>query len=119
MLEIPRPQSRKVTSTLKARMQVVAYRLAKVDPARRQRVDKLLKRLPGFSESQIRLRLRVQRIFPLEFLNIVNFNRFLLLLFLPKGNCTIPAKVGRQWMVEAETKSQNSFRRRTSENAYS
>ncbi|KAJ3093054.1 hypothetical protein HK102_010959 [Quaeritorhiza haematococci] len=58
MVEVPRPQSRKITSTMKGRLQVAAYRLMRQDPHRRLKMDKLLKMFPGYPEAQVRQRLK-------------------------------------------------------------
>ncbi|KAI9204546.1 uncharacterized protein BJ171DRAFT_97528 [Polychytrium aggregatum] len=58
LIDVPRPQSRKITATIKGRLQVAAYRLMRKDPARRLNFEKLMKAFPGHSEVQIRQRLK-------------------------------------------------------------
>ena len=57
--EVPRPQARKITQTLKNRMQVVAYRLMRQDKYHRLKFDRLRRAFPMFSEFQIRSKLKV------------------------------------------------------------
>ncbi|CAO3590885.1 unnamed protein product [Absidia cylindrospora] len=56
--EVPGPHSRKVTTTLKNRLQVVAYRLIKRNPQQRLKMTKLAQRFPEYSDIQIRQRLK-------------------------------------------------------------
>ncbi|KAK9762421.1 hypothetical protein K7432_011851 [Basidiobolus ranarum] len=56
--EVPGPHSRKITTTIKNRLQVAAYRFIKKDPQHVLRVSKLAKAFPEYSEGQIRQRLK-------------------------------------------------------------
>jgi transcription initiation factor TFIID subunit 1 len=56
--EVPGPHSRKVTTTMKNRLQVVAYRLIKRHPQLRLKMGKLAQRFPEYSDIQIRQRLK-------------------------------------------------------------
>ncbi|ORX92912.1 hypothetical protein K493DRAFT_408629 [Basidiobolus meristosporus CBS 931.73] len=56
--EVPGPHSRKITTTIKNRLQVAAYRLIKKDAQHVLRVSKLAKAFPEYSEGQIRQRLK-------------------------------------------------------------
>nr|KAJ3423026.1 hypothetical protein HK105_004201 [Polyrhizophydium stewartii] len=59
--EVPRPQARKITQSLKLRLQVVSYRLMWKDPFKRLRYDKLKKFFPMFSDAQIRQKLKASQ----------------------------------------------------------
>ncbi|KAI8646780.1 hypothetical protein BD408DRAFT_409720 [Parasitella parasitica] len=56
--EVPGPHSRKVTTTIKNRLQVVAYRLIKRNPLHRLKMGKLAQKFPEYSDIQIRQRLK-------------------------------------------------------------
>ncbi|KAI8070905.1 hypothetical protein BC940DRAFT_294725 [Gongronella butleri] len=56
--EVPGPQSRKVTSTVKNRLQVVAYRMIKRNSQRRLKMSKLAQRFPEYTDMHIRQRLK-------------------------------------------------------------
>ncbi|KAG9306980.1 hypothetical protein G9A89_000894 [Geosiphon pyriformis] len=56
--EVPGPHSRKVTTTIKNRLQVAALRLMKKNPNHRLKLGKLLKQFQEYSELQIRQRLK-------------------------------------------------------------
>jgi transcription initiation factor TFIID subunit 1, fungi type len=56
--EVPRPQSRKITQSLKLRLQVVGYRLMRQDPYQRLNYDKLRAQFPMFTDMQIRQKLK-------------------------------------------------------------
>ncbi|KAJ8324904.1 hypothetical protein O5D80_006435 [Batrachochytrium dendrobatidis] len=56
--EVPRPQARKITQSLKQRLQVVSFRLMWKDPFRRLRFDRMKKFFPMFSDLQIRQKLK-------------------------------------------------------------
>ncbi|OZJ06220.1 hypothetical protein BZG36_00761, partial [Bifiguratus adelaidae] len=56
--EVPGPHSRKITATLKNRLQVVAYRMMKRNGHHRLKAAKLLKHFPDYSDTQIRQRLK-------------------------------------------------------------
>lgn len=56
--EVPGPHSRKVTTTIKNRLQVAAYRLIKKNPLHRLKMSKLAQKFPEYSDIQIRQRLK-------------------------------------------------------------
>ncbi|RCH98389.1 hypothetical protein CU098_001426, partial [Rhizopus stolonifer] len=56
--EVPGPHSRKVTTIIKNRLQVVAYRLIKRNPIHRLKMGKLAQKFPEYSDIQIRQRLK-------------------------------------------------------------
>lgn len=56
--EVPGPHSRKVTTIIKNRLQVVAYRLIKRNPLHRLKMGKLAQKFPEYSDIQIRQRLK-------------------------------------------------------------
>ncbi|KAI8149894.1 hypothetical protein BJV82DRAFT_585138 [Fennellomyces sp. T-0311] len=56
--EVPGPHSRKVTTTIKNRLQVVAYRLIKKNPLYRLKMSKLAQKFPEYTDIQIRQRLK-------------------------------------------------------------
>ncbi|KAI9303806.1 hypothetical protein BJ944DRAFT_203763 [Cunninghamella echinulata] len=56
--EVPGPQSRKVTTTVKNRLQIVAYRLIKKHPQHRLKMSKLASRFPEYLDIQVRQRLK-------------------------------------------------------------
>ncbi|KAL1915122.1 uncharacterized protein VTP21DRAFT_7603 [Calcarisporiella thermophila] len=56
--EVPGPHSRKITNTVKSRLQVIAYRLIRRNKHHRLRMTKLMKYFPEYTEIQIRQRLK-------------------------------------------------------------
>lgn len=56
--EVPRPQARKITQSLKTRLQSVAFRIILADPFKRLRYEKLKKHFPMFTDDQIKLKLK-------------------------------------------------------------
>ncbi|KAI9357710.1 hypothetical protein BD770DRAFT_419937 [Pilaira anomala] len=56
--EVPGPHSRKVTTTIKNRLQVVTYRLIKKNHLHRLKMNKLAQKFPEYSDIQIRQRLK-------------------------------------------------------------
>jgi len=56
--EVPGPNSRKVTSVIRGRLQMAAYRLMRNDPYKRIRYDKLRQQFPELQERDFRLRLK-------------------------------------------------------------
>ncbi|KAI9320110.1 hypothetical protein BX666DRAFT_1919330 [Dichotomocladium elegans] len=56
--EVPGPHSRKVTTTIKNRLQVAAYRLIKKSPLHRLKMSRLAQKFPEYSDIQIRQRLK-------------------------------------------------------------
>ncbi|KAI8842083.1 hypothetical protein BC829DRAFT_401844, partial [Chytridium lagenaria] len=58
LMEVPRPQSRKVTNTMKNRLQVLCYRMMRSNPHQRMWYPKLIKHFVGQSEMQLKQRLK-------------------------------------------------------------
>jgi transcription initiation factor TFIID subunit 1 len=56
--EVPGPHSRKVTTTIRNRLQVSAYRLIRKNPLHRLKMSKLAAKFPEYSDIQIRQRLK-------------------------------------------------------------
>ncbi|ORZ10114.1 hypothetical protein BCR42DRAFT_381001 [Absidia repens] len=56
--EVPGPQSRRVTTTVKNRLQIVAYRLITKHPQQRLKMSKLASRFPEYQDIQVRQRLK-------------------------------------------------------------
>jgi transcription initiation factor TFIID subunit 1 len=56
--EVPGPQSRRVTTTVKNRLQIVAYRLIAKHPQQRLKMSKLASRFPEYQDIQVRQRLK-------------------------------------------------------------
>ncbi|KAI9285023.1 hypothetical protein BC943DRAFT_360547 [Umbelopsis sp. AD052] len=56
--EVPGPHSRKVTTTIRNRLQVSAYRLIRKNPQHRLKMSKLAAKFPEYSDIQIRQRLK-------------------------------------------------------------
>ncbi|KAJ3022698.1 hypothetical protein HKX48_005468 [Thoreauomyces humboldtii] len=56
--EVPRPQSRKITNTVKGRLKVATFRHMRKDPHRRLRYDAIVKQFSHFTETQLRQRLK-------------------------------------------------------------
>ncbi|CDS07510.1 hypothetical protein LRAMOSA01459 [Lichtheimia ramosa] len=56
--EVPGPHSRRVTTTIKNRLQVVAYRMIKKNPLHRLKMHRLAQKFPEYSDIQIRQRLK-------------------------------------------------------------
>ncbi|KAI8086731.1 uncharacterized protein BX664DRAFT_387099 [Halteromyces radiatus] len=56
--EVPGPQSRRVTTTVKNRLQIVAYRLLAKHPQHRLKMSKLASRFPEYQDIQVRQRLK-------------------------------------------------------------
>ncbi|CAM0136853.1 hypothetical protein VKS41_007438 [Umbelopsis sp. WA50703] len=56
--EVPGPHSRKVTTTIRNRLQVSAYRLIRKNPLHRLKMSKLSAKFPEYSDIQIRQRLK-------------------------------------------------------------
>ncbi|KAI0224391.1 hypothetical protein L0F63_007255 [Massospora cicadina] len=57
-LEVPGPHSRRITSTIKNRLQVAAYRLIRRNPKQHLRIQRLTKYFPEYNEGQIRTKLK-------------------------------------------------------------
>ncbi|KAJ3102902.1 hypothetical protein HDU97_000215 [Phlyctochytrium planicorne] len=58
LMEVPRPQSRKVTNTMKNRLQVLSYRMMRNSPQQRIWYPNLIKHFVGQSEMQFKQRLK-------------------------------------------------------------
>ncbi|KAJ9055515.1 hypothetical protein DSO57_1003213 [Entomophthora muscae] len=56
--EVPGPHSRRITSTIKNRLQVAAYRLIRRNPKQHLRIQRLTKYFPEYNEGQIRTKLK-------------------------------------------------------------
>jgi len=57
--EVPGPHSRKITNTIKNRLQVIAFKLLKKSPGERLKISRLMKYFPDQNELQMRQRLKV------------------------------------------------------------
>lgn len=57
--EVPGPHSRKITNTLKFRLQIIAFKLLKKSPGERLKISRLMKYFPDQNELQMRQRLKV------------------------------------------------------------
>ena len=57
--DVPGPHSRKITTTLKNRLQLIAYKLLKKSPGERLKISRLMKYFPDQNELQMRQRLKV------------------------------------------------------------
>ncbi|RKP35643.1 hypothetical protein BJ085DRAFT_328, partial [Dimargaris cristalligena] len=58
LMEVPGPHSRKVTNTIKNRLQVIAFRLIRQNPYHRLHMSKVSRYFPEYPETHIRLRLK-------------------------------------------------------------
>ncbi|KAI8912963.1 hypothetical protein DFJ77DRAFT_466147 [Powellomyces hirtus] len=56
--EVPRPQSRKITHTVKGRLQVATFRYMRRDPHKLLRYEAIVKQFSHFTEPQLRQRLK-------------------------------------------------------------
>ncbi|KAF9502429.1 TAF1 transcription initiation factor TFIID subunit TAF1 [Pleurotus eryngii] len=56
--EVPGPHSRKITNTLKFRLQIIAFKLLKKSPGERLKISRLMKYFPDQNELQMRQRLK-------------------------------------------------------------
>ncbi|EJD52150.1 hypothetical protein AURDEDRAFT_181675 [Auricularia subglabra TFB-10046 SS5] len=56
--DVPGPHSRKITTTLKNRLQLIAYKLLKKSPGERLKISRLMKYFPDQNELQMRQRLK-------------------------------------------------------------
>lgn len=57
--EVPGPHSRKITNTIKHRLQIIAFKLLKKSPGERLKISRLMKYFPDQNELQMRQRLKV------------------------------------------------------------
>jgi transcription initiation factor TFIID subunit 1 len=60
--EVPGPHSRKITNTIKYRLQIIAFKLLKKSPGERLKISRLMKYFPDQNELQMRQRLKVGRL---------------------------------------------------------
>ncbi|KAJ3168067.1 hypothetical protein HDU87_001268 [Geranomyces variabilis] len=58
LIEVPRPQSRRITHTVKGRLQVATFRYMRRDPNRLLLYKAIVKQFPHFTEPQLRQRLK-------------------------------------------------------------
>jgi transcription initiation factor TFIID subunit 1 len=58
--EVPGPHSRKITTTVKNRLQIIAFKLLKKSPEERLKINRLMKYFPDQNELQMRQRLKVR-----------------------------------------------------------
>jgi transcription initiation factor TFIID subunit 1, fungi type len=56
--EVPGPHSRKITNTIKHRLQIIAYKLLAKSPGERLKISRLMKYFPDQNELQMRQRLK-------------------------------------------------------------
>lgn len=57
--EVPGPHSRKITNTIKYRLQIIAYKLLQKSNGERLKIARLMKYFPDQNELQMRQRLKV------------------------------------------------------------
>ena len=57
--EVPGPHSRKITNTIKYRLQIIAYMLLQKSNGERLKIARLMKYFPDQNELQMRQRLKV------------------------------------------------------------
>lgn len=65
--EVPGPHSRKITNTIKFRLQIIAFKLLKKSPGERLKISRLMKYFPDQNELQMRQRLKVSFVLILHF----------------------------------------------------
>lgn len=58
--EVPGPHSRKITNTIKFRLQIIAFKLLKKSQEERLKISRLMKYFPDQNELQMRQRLKVR-----------------------------------------------------------
>jgi transcription initiation factor TFIID subunit 1, fungi type len=63
--EVPGPHSRKITNTIKFRLQIIAFKLLKQSHGERLKISRLMKYFPDQNELQMRQRLKVQPTHPI------------------------------------------------------
>ncbi|KZS95904.1 hypothetical protein SISNIDRAFT_483323 [Sistotremastrum niveocremeum HHB9708] len=56
--EVPGPHSRKITTTVKNRLQIIAFKLLRKSPGERLKINRLMKYFPDQNELQMRQRLK-------------------------------------------------------------
>ena len=57
--EVPGPHSRKITNTIKHRLQIIAFKLLRKSQGERLKISRLMKYFPDQNELQMRQRLKV------------------------------------------------------------
>ena len=57
--EVPGPHSRKITNTIKHRLQIIAFKLLQKSTEERLKISRLMKYFPDQNELQMRQRLKV------------------------------------------------------------
>jgi transcription initiation factor TFIID subunit 1, fungi type len=57
--EVPGPHSRKITNTIKFRLQIIAFKLLRKSQGERLKISRLMKYFPDQNELQMRQRLKV------------------------------------------------------------
>ena len=60
--EVPGPHSRKITNTIKLRLQIIAFKLLEKSTEKRLKISRLMKYFPDQNELQMRQRLKVRLI---------------------------------------------------------
>ena len=60
--EVPGPHSRKITNTIKQRLQIIAFKLLEKSTEKRLKISRLMKYFPDQNELQMRQRLKVRPI---------------------------------------------------------
>lgn len=58
--EVPGPHSRKITTTIKHRLQIIAFKLLQKSAEERLKISRLMKYFPDQNELQMRQRLKVR-----------------------------------------------------------
>ena len=58
--EVPGPHSRKITNTIKLRLQIIAFKLLEKSTEKRLKISRLMKYFPDQNELQMRQRLKVR-----------------------------------------------------------
>jgi transcription initiation factor TFIID subunit 1 len=61
--EVPGPHSRKITNTIKYRLQIIAFKLLRKSQGERLKISRLMKYFPDQNELQMRQRLKVKMTF--------------------------------------------------------
>lgn len=62
--EVPGPHSRKITNTIKYRLQIIAFKLLRKSAEERLKISRLMKYFPDQNELQMRQRLKVSSLVP-------------------------------------------------------
>ena len=67
--EVPGPHSRKITNTIKFRLQIIAFKLLRKSQGERLKISRLMKYFPDQNELQMRQRLKVSATPPSDVLD--------------------------------------------------